>query len=566
MKSVYPERLWLKHYPSEIPAEIEIPVKSLNEAFNEATEKWTNKTAMIFYGTKINYKKLRDKVDRLANSLFHLGIKKGDKVALLMLNSPEYIVAFYAILKVGATVTAISPVYVSSEIKYQLEDSGAENIICHDILYEGVEKTELKLKNIILARISDSLPALKKFIGKSILRSVYQKMSSPSPEIFEQERFHKFQDLIKNYPPNPPQIGVNPFEDLVVLAYTGGTTGPPKGAMVTHYNVMASVTNFSSFFPFLEEGKELFVSYMPFYHAGGQFFTVMRAILQGYTQIIITTPEIDDILHAVIQYGATFFVGTPALYEIIKDYEKRDRVNWKKLKGVVSVADTLHEVTASEWKDRTGTILYDLYGMTEFNMSHASPVGKQKISSIGIPICNTIGAIMDPDENQFLPPGELGELVVSGPQVTKGYWNKPEATKECEAVIDGIRWWRTGDLAKMEEDGYFYIYDRKRDLIKYKGLRIYSREVEEVLKGHPQIKEVGVIGVRDIKVGQIVKAFIVLESDARGKVSEADIIQYCEGKLAPYKIPKILEFTGEIPKTDVGKVSHRELREMETQE
>lgn len=564
MKSIYERRVWLKHYPAEIPAEIQIPLKSLNEAFDEATEKWANKTAMIFYGTRISYKELRDKVDRLANSLFHLGIKKGDRVALLMLNSPEYIIAFYAILKVGAIVTAFSPVYVSSEIKYQLEDSGAENIICHDILYEGVEKTELKLKNIILARISDSLPAVKKFIGKSILRNVYQKMSAPSPNILEQEGFHKFQNLIKNYPPNPPRMEVNSCEDLVALAYTAGTTGSSKGVMVTHYNVMASVTNFSTFFRILEEGKEYFISYMPFYHAGGQIFSVITAILQGYTQIIITIPEIDDILNAVIRYGVTFFVGTPALYEIIKDYEKRDRVNWKKLKVVFSVADALHEVTGSEWKDRTGTILYDLYGMTEFNMSHASPVGKQKINSIGIPICNTISATMDPDEDQFLPPGELGELVVSGPQVTKGYWNKPEATRECEAVIDGIRWWRTGDLAKMEEDGYFCLYDRKRDLIKYKGLRIYAREVEEVLKGHPQIKEVGVIGVRDIEVGQKVKALIVLEPDARGKVSEADIIRYCEGKLAPYKIPKVVEVTGEIPKTDVGRVSRRELREMET--
>jgi long-chain acyl-CoA synthetase len=196
-------------------------------------------------------------------------------------------------------------------------------------------------------------------------------------------------------------------------------------------------------------------------------------------------------------------------------------------------------------------------------VSHVSPLRRVKTGAVGIPIPNTMGAIVDPDKDEFLPQGEMGKLVINGPQVTRGYWNKPDAARECEAIIDGERWWRTGGLARMDEEGYFHLYDRKRDLIKYKGLRVYAREVEDVLKLHPQIKEVGVVGVRDIKVGENVKAYVVLEHDARGRLSEKEIIEYCQGKLGHYKIPRIIEFVSEIPKTDVGKVSRRELREME---
>lgn len=564
MKSIYEQKPWLKAYPSNVPADVEIPVKSVDEAFNESTEKWKKNTAAIFYGKKISYQELRDKVDRLATALNDLGIKKGDRVAMLLLNSPEHIIAFYAVQKIGAIITPISPVYVSSEIKHQLEDSGAETIICQDILYEGVEMTGVKFKNVILTNIGESLPTAKRLMGKSVLRGVYQNMASPSPDIFKREGMYQLQDLIKQYPPNPPKVDINPKEDLITLPYTSGTTGLPKGVMITHYNVMADFTLYHAFYPFFEQGREVSVAYMPFYHAGGQFSALINGILDGSKLIIITTPDPDDILHAIARYKASWFIGAPAIYEALKDYKKTDIVDWKRLKIVASGADALHEFTAADWKTRTGVSISDNYGMTELvAMSHGSPPGLGKVGSIGFPIPNTMAAILDPDEDIFLPEGETGELVVSGPQVTKGYWNKPEATKDCDAIIDGVRWWRTGDLARMEEDGYFYIYDRKRDLIKYKGLRVYAREVEEALKTHPDIKEVGVIGVKDIKVGENIKALVVLESDARGKLSESDIITYCKDKLAHYKIPRIVEFVGEIPKTDIGKVSRRELREEE---
>ena len=564
MQTIYEEKPWLKSYPPGVAERIEIPLKSLNEFFDEATEKWGERTAIIFYGKKVSYKELREKVDRFACALSHIGVKKGDRVALLLLNSPEHIIAFYGVLKAGAIVTAISPVYVSSEIKHQLQDSGAETIICQDILYEGVEKTGLTIKNVILTDITDSLPRLKKIFGKPILRKEYQERALQSRYTLKQERFYQFRDLIEKYPPDPPDIEINPREDIVTLPYTGGTTGPPKGIMITHYNLIAHYKGYFGSYPFIEEGKEIFVAYLPFYHAGGQALAVVNGIIRGYTLVILTTPDLDDILNAIVKYEATFLSGTPTLFELLKDHKKVDIVNWKRLKVVTSGADILFESTAKNWKDRTGVDLYNCYGLTELVCtSHMTPLGKVKVGSIGVPIPNTIAAVVDPEKDEFLPVGDIGEIVVAGPIVARGNWNKPEATQECEAIINGVRWYRTGDLGRMDEDGYFYVYDRKRDLIKYKGLRVYAREVEEVLKTHPKIKEVGVIGVSDIRVGQNVKALVVLETEARGQISEQDIEEYCKGKLAPYKIPKIVEFIGEIPKTDVGKVSRRELREGE---
>jgi long-chain acyl-CoA synthetase len=562
-KAKYEARPWIKWYLEGVSPDIAVEEKSVVDTFDETTEKWKDKTAVVFYGRKMSYKEIRDQVDRFATALQDLGIKKGDKIALLLLNSPQFVIAYYGALKAGATLTAISPVYVSSEIKYQLEDSGAKMIICLDILYDNVEKSGVKLDAVILTSIGEYLPGMKKFLGSSVLRAVYQKMAAPPVELFEREGFYKFQDLIKKYPPNPPEIKFNVREDAVTLPYTGGTTGSPKGAVVTHYNFAAARELADDFFgSIVEEGKEVIIAYLPFYHIYGQAVVMMGGLTQGYTSILITTPDPDDILSAVESYKGSIFYGVPSLYEYLKDYEKTNRVNWKRIKVLISGADALLEDTARGWEKRTGAPIHEGWGMTETtSVGMLNPYGRTKIGSFGVPMPGCVAGIVEAEGTKFLPVGETGELVFKGPTVFTGYWQKPEATKEVFLDIDGERWLRTGDLAKMDEEGYFYFYDRKKDMIKYKGLQVFAREVEEVLTSHPQVREAGVIGVPDPEVGEKVKAIVVLESEARGKVSEEELMKYCAGKISGYMVPKIIEFRGEVPKTDIGKVSRRELRE-----
>jgi len=567
--NLYFSRPWLKFYPEGLSPDIDIPNISLIQAFDQAVEKWKNKTALIFYGKKISYLELKDQIDRFATALYDLGIRKGDTVALFLLNSPQFVIAYFGALRIGAVLTPISPVYVTPEVKHQLEDSHAETIICLDILYDFVEKTKVGFKRIILTSIDEYLPSVKKLFGKSILKAVYQKMEIPKIKVHEGKNIYRFQDLIKKSQPNPPKIEINPKEDLAALPYTGGTTGPPKGAMLTHYNVFAMQAINQTFYSYsfvkgknLEEGKETVIAFLPFYHIYGQVVLLISGIIRGYTLVILTNPDIDDVLNSVGGYDATFFMGVPGLFELLKDYDKTSRVDWKRLKFLVSGGDSLLEDTAKTWEKRTGTFIHEGYGQTETSSGICvSPVGRPKIGSFGVPLPNTVVAIVDPETAETVPFGEIGELVVRGPQVMKGYWNRPEETEKSFVEIAGEKWLMTGDLVRMDNEGYVHFYDRKRDLIKYKGYSIFAREIEEVLKTHPKIKEAAVIGVPDPKVGANIKAVIVLEADARGKMSEEEIVSHCQEKLAHYKVPKIIEFRGEIPRTDVGKVSRRELRE-----
>jgi long-chain acyl-CoA synthetase len=561
-KEAYMSKPWLKYYPEDVPEEVDVPDVSVPELFDEVVKKYGSKTALIFYGKKISYSKLADLVDRFATALADLGVAKGDTVALYLLNCPQYVIAYFGSLKVGAKITPISPVYTSIEVKHQLEDSDAETVVCQDILYDNVEKTGLSLKNVILTNIAEYLPALKKMLGKSALGKVYGEMHVPTPKFVEEAGLLQFQDLIWKYAPQPPQITIDPKKDIAALPYTGGTTGLPKAAILTHYNMVALQAQTTAFWPIFEEGSEVSIAALPFFHIYGQVVIMLNGLVQGFTLVLFTTPDIDAILSAMVRYKASGFYGVPTSFEYLKEYEKTDRVNWKGLKLVACGADTLHESTVSEWERRTGCRILEGYGMTETTaVSHSTPYNRPKTGSFGVPIPGVTAAIMDITGKEFVPVGEEGELILNGPNIMQGYWKRPEETRESIIEIDGKKWLRTGDLVRMDEEGYFYFFDRKRDLIKYKGYSVFARHVEEVLYSHPQIKAAGVVGVPDPKVGQIIKAYVVLQSEARGKISEEEIMEFCRQNLAHYKVPKIIEFRGELPKTDVGKVSRRELRE-----
>ena len=558
----YMEKPWLKYYPEGVPEEVDIPDASVSQIFDQMAEKYRNKTALLFYGKKITYEKLKDLIDRFAAALSDLGVGKGHTVSLYLLNCPQYVIAYFAALKLGAKITPISPVYTSKEVKHQLEDSDAKTIICEDILYDNVERAGVDLDNVILTSIGDYLPALKRVFGKAALAKAYQGMQVPSAGYMKEAGLHLFQDLIGKYPPDPPMVSISPEEDIAALPYTGGTTGLPKAAILTHRNMVSLQAQLLAFWPIFEEGKEVIIAFLPFFHIYGQVVVMLGGLVQGATLVLFTTPDIDDILSAMERHRASAFYGVPTLFEYLKEYEKTDRVNWKRLKLIACGADTLHDSTINGWERRTGAKILEGYGMTETtSLSHASPTHRPKTGSFGVPLPGVTAAIVDIDGTTFMPVGEVGELILHGPNIMQGYWKRPKETDESIIEIEGKKWLRTGDLVRMDEEGYFHFFDRKRDLIKYKGYSVFARHVEEVLYSHPQIKAAGVVGIPDPTVGQIIKAYVVLQSEARGKISEEEIIAFCRETLAHYKVPRIVEFRGELPKTDVGKVSRRELRE-----
>jgi long-chain acyl-CoA synthetase len=449
-------------------------------------------------------------------------------------------------------VTPIRPVYTSHEVRYQLEDSGARAVICQDMLYDKVAKCGSKLDFAIVTSINEYLPALKRLFAKSA-------------EVPAAPNLYQLRDLLKTHPPEPPAVMIDPKADLAALPYTGGTTGSPKGVMLTHFNLMAAQTSGQAAFQKLEPGKEVVLAFLPFFHIYGQVVLMLGSMLQGNLLVLFTNPDTEAILAAMERYQATVFYGVPTLYEYLKDHKDTDKANWRRLKLIVSGADTLHESTMKGWARRTGSQITEGYGLSETAASgHINPLHRPKAGSFGCPVPSMHAAVVDAQTLEFVPPGETGELVLSGPAVMQGYWKRREDTERAFFERGGLRWMRTGDIVRMDEEGYFHFYDRSKDLIKYKGHSVFAKDVEDVLYGHPQIKAAGVVGVSDPAVGQRIKAIVVLQSDARGKVSEDEVKAFCRERLADYKVPHLVEFRGELPKTDVGKVSRRELREETT--
>lgn len=543
----YLAKPWLAHYQKGVPAAVEIPLKSVTQVFDEATERAPERPAVVFHGRTLSYRELREATDRLANALAAHGVKKGERVALYLLNSPQFIIAYFAALKCGASVTPISPVYTSHEVRYQLDDSGARVVVCQDILYDKIAKCGAPLDFVVVTNVNEYLPALKRLFSKKT-------------EVSGQAYW--LQDLLKKHPAQAPAVAIDPKADIAALPYTGGTTGHPKGVMLSHFNLVAAQTIAAAGFPGLQPGKEVVLAFLPFFHIYGQVVLMLNHLCQGHLLVLFTTPDTEGILEAMERYQATVFYGVPTLYEYLKDHKDTNKANWRRLKLLLSGADTLHVSTMQDWTKRTGSNIVEGYGMSETaGASHLNPLDRVKPGSFGCPIPNMQAAVLNAETLEFVPPGDTGELVLCGPNVMTGYWQRPEETARAFLEKNGVRWMRTGDIVRMDAEGYFHFHDRAKDLIKYKGLSIFAKDIEDVLYGHPQIKAAGVIGVPDPAVGQRIKAIVVLQGEARGKLSEDEIRVYCRQQLAEYKVPHIIEFRGELPKTDVGKVSRRELRE-----
>ena len=558
----YLARPWLSSYQPGVPATLEVPARSVPQVFDEATERSPDRPAVVFYGRELTYRELREATDRLACALSSLGVGKGDRIGLYLLNSPQFIIAYFAVLKCGAVVTPISPVYTSHEVRFQLEDSGARIVICQDILYDRVERCGAELDAVIVTAVGEYLPALKRLLGKGPLARIFSGVDLGTPHVPAAPHVHWLQDLLRQHPARPPQVAIEPRTDLAALPYTGGTTGHPKGVMLAHHNLVAAQAVGQAAFPTLEPGKEVVMAFLPFFHIYGQVAIMLNGLAQGNLLVLLTSPDTEAILAAMERYRATVFFGVPTLFEYLKDHKDTDKVNWRRVKLVVSGADTLHESTMKAWARRTGSSIVEGYGLSETcATSHVNPVHRPKPGSFGCPVPGMLAAVLDPETLQAVAPGETGELVLAGPNVMAGYWRRPEETERAFVERAGVRFLRTGDIVRMDEEGYFHFYDRSKDLIKYKGYSIFAKDVEEVLYSHPQVKAAGVIGVPDPAVGQRIKAIVVLQGEARGRIGEDELIAYCRERLAEYKIPHLIEFRGELPKTDVGKVSRRELRE-----
>ncbi|HVL57050.1 MAG TPA: long-chain fatty acid--CoA ligase [Burkholderiaceae bacterium] len=558
----YLARPWLRHYAAGVPDRIDVPRQSVPELFDQACAAEPQRAALVFHGRSVSYGELHDSVQRLAAALAALGVRKGDRVALYLLNSPQFVIAYFAVLKCGAVVTTISPIYTSHELRYQLRDSGARAIVCQDILHDKVVRSGAELDLEIVTRIADYLPTLRRMLASGPLARLVPSLNVGAPKIAPAPHRHWLQDLLKRHPPEPPAVPIDPDTDLAALPYTGGTTGNPKGVMLTHRNLVAARTAVQAAFPQFESGKEVVLAFLPFFHIYGQVAIMLNGLAQRSLLVLFTTPDTEQILAAMERYRATIFYGVPTLYEYLKDHKDTDKVDWRRLKLLVSGADTLHESTMAAWSRRTGSSITEGYGMTETcAASHVNPPGRVKPGSFGVPVPGVDAAIVDPDTGEAVPVGQTGELIVAGPNVMRGYWNHPGETASTFIERAGRRWLRTGDIVRMDDEGYFHFHDRSKDLIKYKGHSVFAKDIEDVLYAHPQVKAAGVIGVPDPAVGQRIKAIVVLQTDARGKVGEDDIRTYCRERLAEYKVPHIVEFRGELPKTDVGKVSRRELRE-----
>jgi long-chain acyl-CoA synthetase len=565
------DRPWFASYEPNVPRSVEIPNVTLNHFLAESTRKYPYNTATNFVlsylarglytvGGKMTYQKLSEMVDRFANALYQLGVRKGDRVALMLPNSPHYVIAFFAAMRIGAIIVNNNPTYTARELKHQLVDSGSETIVLLNLFYPRLQeiRSETPVKRVIVAHIYDTLGPLSRFL-------VHAKQSKQPDwvDVSRDSSVYLFQHLLERYGPNPPAVEVLP-EDIALLQYTGGTTGLPKAAMLTHRNLVANTVQVASWLTKTDYGAEKMMCAIPFFHVYGMTVAMIYGLYLGGELTIVPNPrELDHVMDVMQRERSTLFPGVPAMYIRIVNHPRINEYDLKSIKACISGSAPLPIEIQEKFGQITGGRLVEGFGMTELSpVSHCNPVfGKRKKGSIGIPLPDVDAKIIDLETGEDIPFGsdKEGELVVKGPMVMKGYWNRPE---ETEAAFTPDGWLRTGDICKVDEEGYFYIVDRKKDMMIASGYKVLPRDVEEVLFTHPKVLEAVVVGIPNPARGDdTIKAFIVLKP---GETATADEIrEYCKQHLAPYKVPREVEFRAELPKTMVGKVLRRVLVEEE---
>jgi long-chain acyl-CoA synthetase len=539
------EKIWLRHYDYFVPESIRYPEIPLYQILELTCVRYDDAVATVFFDQKMTYGQLRDHVRRLSAALRSMGVSKGDRVAIMLPNSPQFIISYYAVLEAGATVVNISPLHVERELEYEFNDSGSETLIYLDLFDARIQavKDKTPLKRLIVSSITDY-------------------MESPtSPSVPKSTDTYHFREVIEESSPDLPVEDIDPREDLAALQYTGGTTGLPKGVMLTHFNLVANAFQCSFWArEFVERGKDVYLDVIPFFHSYGQTVGMNNAILNAAAMVLIPQFEINLMLQAIQKYRPNFFPGVPTLYVAILNHPEALKYGVDRIRLCNSGSAPLPVEVHRRFSRISGGIFIEGYGLSEASpVTHSNPIiGKKKVGSIGIPFPDTEAKIVDVETGkQELGFNEPGELIIRGPQVMKGYWNKPEET--AQTLRDG--WLYTGDICTMDEDGYFYVVDRKKDMIIAGGFNIYPREVDEVLYEHPKVQEAVTVGIPDEYRGETVKCYVVLKPGEQA--TEEEIIAWCRERLAAYKVPRMVEFRDSLPKTMVGKVLRRALREEE---
>lgn len=557
-------RPWLRHYPKEVSPSQSYPDQSIVQFLINAALNHPNHPAVHFLGKIVTYRELYESAIRLASGLLSLGISKGDRVAIMLPNCPQTVIAYYGVLLAGGVVVQTNPLYVERELELQLTDSGAVAIITVDLLYPRLarvrgERPETgplpQLRHAIVTSIKDGLP-----FPKSLLYPLKQRKEGFRAEIpygsigvIAYKKLLAGKSLADRLP--EPAKGA----DLAALQYTGGTTGTPKGVMLTHRNLVANTMQTSAWCYKAEDAKERFLAALPLFHVFGLTVLMNMSVLRSGTLILLPRFEVETVLQTISQQKPTIFPGAPTMYVALIHHKLAAKTDLSSINVCISGSAALPLEVQEKFEALTGGRLIEGYGLSEASpVTHANPIwGKRKIGTIGVPFPDTEAAVIDPETGARLPVGELGELIVRGPQVMKGYWNKQAETDQV--LRDG--WLYTGDLATMDEDGYFTIMDRIKDVIIAGGFNIYPREVEEVLFEHPAVREAAVIGVKDEYRGESVKAFIVFKEG--WQVSRSQLDRWCRERLAAYKVPHHYSFRETLPKTIIGKVLRRKLQEEE---
>jgi long-chain acyl-CoA synthetase len=551
---------WFKHYDQGVPTHIDYPVVPLFKLLEDTAKKYPDSPCTIFKGATISYREMDQLTDRLAAGLAELGVKKGDRVGIFIPNTPQFVTAYFAILKLGAVVVATNPLYTPREIEHQVNDAGIEVMLVMSNFYNTIKQAQpkTKIRTVVVTNLKETLPPVLRLL----FTLAREKKGGFRVELQAGDVWMK--DLIARHKPEErPKVEVT-ADDIALFQYSGGTTGVSKGAVAMHRNLVANALQIRHWMTETREGKEVVLMAIPLYHVYGMVAGMLFAIYSGASMVMVPNPrDLKDVLENIDKYKTTVFPGVPTLYNAINNHPdvKAGKYNLSTIKACISGSAPLMRETKDRFEALTGGKLVEGYGLSEApTATHCNPLlGENRAGSIGLPFSDVAGRIVSLDDGVTeLPPGEVGELVIQGPQVFKGYHNMP--TETANALREG--WLYTGDIARMDEDGYFYIVDRKKELIKPGGYQVWPREVEEVIAANPKVLEVGVAGVPDPYRGETVKAWVVLKP---GETStEEEIREWCKQQMAPFKVPTQVEFRSELPKTTVGKVLRRELVKQHT--